>query len=303
MTSAFPSIDDTDLLRWWREAHGKPPGGTNPPAQAVRSALDSGYNAWPNLQIAPADFVRRLATSCEEPEDLDRLAVDDLYLAVAATQGAKGAAEAFEKRCGPQIDAALRRFASQGDALRDIRADLHERLLVGSERRPPRIVEYQGRGSLPRWTRAVATRIALDRLRGRGRLEHPTTNAAMLERLDEQGDLEFRYLREHYRDAAKAAFHRAVDDLDASEKRLLREHLIFGLSTSRLARLHGVHKSTAARRLASARQALIDGVHRHIADRLSVDDAELRSVLKLVSSQLDVSLARILETRPDDPKR
>ena len=58
-----------------------------------------------------------------------------------------------------------------------------------------------------------------------------------------------------------------------------------------------LHRATAARRLAAARAALVKGTRTAMRARLRVDGAELESILRLIESQVHVSVERLLRDR------
>ena len=291
--TAAESLVEADAIAAWKAA-GHPVGNRTDLVARLHSAVATGQRAWPELAVSSLDFIEVLAGVCRQQSDLDRLHVGDLFLATAARHGVPGAVESFRAYCANSILAALARFPSEQGFQDEVMQLLLERLFVARLSAAPAITKYTGRGSLPRWTQAVAVRVAIDRLRGRGRLEDPTSDAKILDQIDKGNDPEFRYLEAHYRAAFKTAFESAVEQLPAASKRILREHFVFGLSTRQLAKLHGVHKATAARRLSAARDSLIAAVRSAIAEQLSMSEHELRSVLRLVASHLHVSLARVL---------
>ncbi|MEM1013744.1 MAG: transcriptional regulator, partial [Planctomycetota bacterium] len=57
---------------------------------------------------------------------------------------------------------------------------------------------------------------------------------------------------------------------------------------------HDVHRATAARWLVSARETLAKDTQRILRARLHVTQSEIESLHRLVRSDLDVSLCRIL---------
>ena len=68
-----------------------------------------------------------------------------------------------------------------------------------------------------------------------------------------------------------------------------------GLSTRQLAGLYNVDRTTVGRWVARAREALWKQTRREIMLQLKVDRAEFDSIIRLVRSQLDVSVARLLK--------
>jgi RNA polymerase sigma-70 factor (ECF subfamily) len=55
-----------------------------------------------------------------------------------------------------------------------------------------------------------------------------------------------------------------------------------------------VHRATAARRVERARELLCDGTRAELAARIGLKGAELDSVMRLVRSNVDLSIARVL---------
>ncbi|HET9988029.1 MAG TPA: hypothetical protein VFQ65_05910 [Kofleriaceae bacterium] len=55
-----------------------------------------------------------------------------------------------------------------------------------------------------------------------------------------------------------------------------------------------MHRATAARWVAAARDLLAEGIRAEIAGRLAIDPREVDSLIELVRSRIDISLERIL---------
>jgi RNA polymerase sigma-70 factor, ECF subfamily len=75
---------------------------------------------------------------------------------------------------------------------------------------------------------------------------------------------------------------------------LLRYSVIDGWNVDRIAELYGVHRATAARRVAAAREQLGESIRAELAARLEISTDEVDSIVRLVQSRVDVSLARLL---------
>jgi len=58
-----------------------------------------------------------------------------------------------------------------------------------------------------------------------------------------------------------------------------------------------VHKTTAFRRLEQARGELVEGARAALKRRLAVDDAGLLSIVRVVSSHLDLTLSGFFRDR------
>jgi RNA polymerase sigma-70 factor (ECF subfamily) len=252
------------------------------------SRLDDARAAWPALAVPVEVFAAAVAAR----PDASHLA--DLYLAIACAEHAPGAVAVFEQHCGPAIDRAL---ASSGATLAE-RADLgqvvRQRLLVEpASGGPPRIGTYSGRGTLASWVRVVVTR-EVARMLPRERREPGAADDELAGLVAPDDDPEVGYLKRLYRAEFKAAFAAAVDALADEDRLLLRQHALDGLGIDQLAAQYGIHRATAARRVTAAREALVAATQRELIARLQVSRTELASLVRLIHSQLDVSLPRLL---------
>ncbi|HSR96999.1 MAG TPA: hypothetical protein VLM79_08125 [Kofleriaceae bacterium] len=71
-------------------------------------------------------------------------------------------------------------------------------------------------------------------------------------------------------------------------------HALDRINIDQLARMHGVHRATAARWIQAAREAVVAGTHRELCKRLRLSRSEVASVIRLIHSELEVSLSRAL---------
>jgi RNA polymerase sigma-70 factor (ECF subfamily) len=108
---------------------------------------------------------------------------------------------------------------------------------------------------------------------------------------------ELNYLKQHYRAPVQAAIVAALEALPDRDRVLLRLHLSEGMSIDRLGAMYAVNRATAARWLAAARRTLLQSARAGIQKALRVSDTECDSILKLVRSQLDLSITAHLRSR------
>lgn len=106
-------------------------------------------------------------------------------------------------------------------------------------------------------------------------------------------DSEMAYLKGRYAIEVKAAFEEAARALDAEERNVLREHYAGKLGIDQLAAVHGIHRATAARRFASAREAVLRRTRQILTERLRLSHGELESVVRLVESRMHVTVERV----------
>lgn len=275
----------------------RPVWGQSPALEeALLAVVDAGRAAWPSVQLAPATFVAHLAERVlSEPTrhaDLSAVRAADLYVACACGVGDEQAIAALDERAFGSIRDSLRKMRLSPEQIDDVLQSLRRVLFAGDEVSPPRIREYSGSGDLMGWLRVSATRSALKTIR-RDNREVPA--ALALEETATDADPELHYMKALYRDAFKSAFQAALDSLTAREKNLLRQHVVDELSIDDLGRLYQVHRATAARWLAAARELLLSRTRTFFMERARVSGAECESVLRMVQSQLDATIRRRIE--------
>ena len=239
--------------------------------------------AWPALPAPDAGFAAHRA-------DRDGGHLADLFLAYHAARGHPIAVAAIA-RLLDELRAPLRRTGATAAAVDELLADLPGDLITARAAAPPRLHGYAGRGPLGGWLRVIAVRALVERRRARG--EVPDDD--LIDQVAAPAhSAELQLLRRRYASEFRAAFAWAVGSLDPSDRALLRQHHLDGVSLDELARLHGVHRATAARRLAAGRELLAARVRRRLLGELRVSGDTLDSIIRLVHSELALSLERYL---------
>jgi len=198
----------------------------------------------------------------------------------------------FDERFLPEIDAPVRRVDATAAFLQEVRQALRVRLLVGSEGAPPRLGEYRGTGPLGAWIRVAAVRIALNLKRAA--VPVTSTEEVLGELVASEPDPELRHLKTLYRAEFGAALRAALSALPERQRVLLRLHYVDGLRLARIATLYQVHESTASRWLSSAVDAVATEARRRLIERLALSPSSLDSVARLVQSNLELSIRRLL---------
>lgn len=257
----------------------------------------AGKAGLPHVELTAARFAEHLAEHLDADlpvlEALARLHAADLYLALGCLTRSDRAIAAFEAGYMPAARGALGRMNLPDADAEEVLQSLREKLLVGAPDRPARIAEYAGRGELKGWLAAAAVRMALNRLRNRKR-EVLLDEDELLEVPASSDDPEVERIRALCQAEFRLAFQAAAGALEPRERVLLRYHFIDGLTIDDLAALHRVHRATAARWLAAARRRLADGTRAQLARRLALGASELESLLRVVRSQLDLSIRQYL---------
>jgi RNA polymerase sigma-70 factor (ECF subfamily) len=110
-------------------------------------------------------------------------------------------------------------------------------------------------------------------------------------------DPELQLLKRQHLAHFKAAFAEAVGTLDSSDRVVLRQHFVERLTIDQIGAVYHLHRATAARRLARAREALLAATRAALARRLGLAPVELESVLELIASRMEASVERLLGDR------
>jgi len=293
---SHPDLSDT-LLRILDEPTASAAARLASLPSLLADGLATGRRTWPGVAIGDHRFVEQVAATLAAPADvgdLPSLSLSELFLVAACADGDPVAIESLIRVYRPSIEAALRRLPLNGTDIDDVLQRLWEHLLVGAPDGRPHIADYRGRGALRRWLRASAVRIAFRLLERAGR-EVTVDEDDLADLASGEGTAEVAYLKQRYAAEFRQAFEAALAALSPRQRALLRRHYLDGLTGDQLGALYGgVHRTTATRWLAEARQCVLEHTQRELRERLQIGEAEVASLLHLVASQLDVSLERIL---------
>jgi RNA polymerase sigma-70 factor (ECF subfamily) len=248
--------------------------------------------AWPTVEVARERFGQFLDERMARGGGaLDRLKTNDLYLACACLDGDGAALRSFGALLD-EVGNKLRHMARSDDMLEEARQRVRQVVVARVDGEAP-LGDYSGIGELGGWLRVALAR-ELIRLARRGAREQPAAADQMAALVDSDDDPEIVYLKTHYQNEFREAFTAAMERLEASERRALRYSIVDRLSIDEIARIDGVHRATAARQVARARARLTEETRRALGERLQIGTDELHSILRLIESQVDVSVRRLL---------
>jgi RNA polymerase sigma-70 factor, ECF subfamily len=268
--------------------------------QRLTELVVVGRTAWPQLVLDPAALMgfvaRQLPTdiSADPSELLEGLRPGDLYLACACASGDAAAINAFDRSFMGEVEHALARMRIDSSRLADVKQLVRQRLFVGPNGGSGKISEYAGRGDLRRWVRSVAVRTCLNDLR-RGKREVLADDETLIARQAiPVDDPEIAYMKRTYAGEFRAAFSQALARADVREQTLLRYHHVDGLNIDEIGAIYRVHRVTAFRWLEKAKETLVRGTLEDLRARLRLSPRELDSVLRMIRSQIHLSLVRHL---------
>jgi RNA polymerase sigma-70 factor, ECF subfamily len=262
------------------------------------AAVEEGRQVWPDVVVSEEELARvasmRLteAAARGESTSLAQLDAGELCLAAACARGNPVALAQLRARYFDSVAVSLSRMGLDAAQHQDVWQTLCERLLVAGESAPPRIVRYAGTGELAGLVRVAATRVALNWLEQQKR---QVPAADWVDALpDTHSDPELHLLKDQHRAELKEELEVALGELRVRDRAILRLHLVERVSIDVIAGVYSVHRATAARWIASAREALAGRVRDRLAARWRVTDASLTVLKSLIDSQLDLSLERLL---------
>jgi len=238
------------------------------------------------------DHVRRQIEAGAAPSH-----AGDLALAHAVGLGDAVAIRRFTDLVAGDITAAARAIDPTASFVDEIAQRTRVRLVVGDRDEPARIVKYRGAGPLRAWVGIAAQRLALNAKRDARPAGSATSDDVLADLVDREPDPEVRHLKERYRVEFREALVAALASLEDRARAVLRLRFVDGLELAHIGRLYRVHESTASRWIAAALADVARATREHLVSRLAITDDTADSVARMVHSQLDLSIARLLESR------
>jgi RNA polymerase sigma-70 factor (ECF subfamily) len=252
--------------------------------------------AWPGIEVDPERFVRFVAQRVGPGVGPRDLPASDLYLACACADGDPRAIAAFERRYFRGVDAAMATMRAPAGVADEVKQVLRARFFVSTPERHATIADFGGRGDLNGWVRVSAVREALRILARQKRSVR--LDEALLDELTAGGDPEIAAVKSRCRAELATALREALAALSPRARTLLRYQIVDGLGISAMGAIYGVHRATVARWLAQVRADVVADTQRRLATRLQLSQDEVESVIRLVQSQLDLSIVSLLGSPP-----
>jgi RNA polymerase sigma-70 factor (ECF subfamily) len=252
--------------------------------------------AWPAVKLTPERYLvhlaERIAARADEPVErvLGTMPAADLYLAAACSDGDPAALTAFRDDIVPSLRQALGKIGMPGPTIDETVQRVMTMLFVGEGDGAPQIAGYRGRGTLRSWLRTIGVRT------GRRLLGTEAAKAPSADDSDLPGaitDPQIALLRERHRDQVRHAFSAAFAQLTERQRNVLRQYHLDGLTIDQLAALYKVNRATAARWVAAAREAVSEATRAHLTAALGGSTSEIDSIIRLVRSQIDLSLREL----------
>jgi RNA polymerase sigma-70 factor (ECF subfamily) len=260
--------------------------------ERLARALDRARAAWPGVAVDDATFVRYLAERVP-PDRLDAVFAEDLYLACACAAGDAAAMDAFDRRHFGPLAAALERGGVEAAVADEVVQRLRAQLFVRGDGKYAKIGQYSGRAPIGGWLYVAAVRLATRSRRDETTRAMAARNAAAAAGLPSV-DPELATIQRRYGEVSRRAFHEAFACLNAEERSVLRLHFVDGLNIERIGAVLGLSRATVGRRMIAARKRLLQETLRLLGERLEATPTEVRSLLGVLRSHLEVSFGALL---------
>lgn len=262
---------------------------------SLRALMDTGGSHWPHILVAPEALAHYMGTHLglqEDPELVVRvLQAADLHLACGVVEGQPSALRAFEEHYMSFVPQFIASMSLTHALVDEVKQRVRVRLLVGEATARPRIAKYNGRGPLGAWLRVVSLHVARDLMRETKR-EVPLDADVHAEVVG--ADPELTFLKARYAKEFRAAFETTLSHLAPRDRNVLRMHFLRSLRTDAIGRMYGVDGSTVRRWITSVRRRVLDETRRRLREELELQPSEVESLMELLRSKFDVSIARLL---------
>ncbi|HET9485355.1 MAG TPA: hypothetical protein VFO79_15445, partial [Xanthomonadales bacterium] len=219
---------------------------------------------------------------------LSAIHAEDLYFACALGRGDARAIALAETELMPLVRQSVGKVDSNRAFVDEVSQRVRERLFVGERA----IEQYKGTGPLGRWVRVIATRIALDLKRADAKIADDDDDA--IAQLPAPDDPELQMMWQTCAAEYKAALTAAFGRLSAKDRTLLRQRFLDDLDIEALGKQHRVHPSTVFRWIEKITERLAEETRAALIEKLRISDSQVHSMERMVATQLQLSLPRML---------
>jgi RNA polymerase sigma-70 factor, ECF subfamily len=266
------------------------PFGIHTPHSTLRAIIDTARQRYGRVSVGIDEFSAHLRRPCYAgalPSNGEAL-----YLCLACSLGDQEACNALERVHLSNLRPFLADLRLSESLVDDVRQEMLHRLLVGHN---PKVLTYQGRGPFEVWLRRIARRAAIDLLRRQRREGSQRATAKHHMHTCSESPEEIA-AREASVRVVFAALNESLQSLEGSERELLRNHFVQGLSIDVLARRFSIDRSTAARRITRTVRRVRSGVEREVLRQTGrIYAPEVAAVGSSLSLYCDVDVDRMLD--------
>lgn len=264
--------------------------------QILQQWVNRCQTAWPDVNASPKSFVFHCAQKIPEEksikEGLQQLSTD-LWLAFACLQGDAKARSEYEKILLQLAVPIHNDLGLADDRRQDVLQHLRELTVVGTPKRQPVLLQYQGRSRIKTWLRKIVKHHSL-----RLTKERPHCDIDDMINLDEfpygETDPELNIIQHQSKSAFRTAFRKAVADLTPEQRNLLRFVVVEGLTGAQISLIFQCDASTVCRNLRKIRDRLAHRTRKFIRQAWGGSPQAMQSMFHVVDSQLHATFADLL---------
>ncbi len=252
----------------------------------IDSAIAEAARLLPGLAVELSRFRNDVARR----GGAEGLNLPDLLLAWASLEGDAAALAELDRRLCAVGLSVVKRIGCEASA-EDVLQEVREKLLVGPR---ARLRAYEGRGALVRYLKAVVLTASLDRRRRDDAAPRERDDAALADLAAGDSGPESWVLRRNGAEAFNRAFGKALAQLTAEDRAMLRLRFVDGLAIEDVGRALQIHRTTAMRRLEKLQQTLHSETRRALRQELGASESELDSMIRGLDLSLSDRLSRLL---------
>ncbi len=235
-------------------------------------------------------FAEHLVSLVDSETSIEDIRAIDLYLAWCCANGCSVALEYFWTTCVPTARRAAFSVTKNQDLAEDVVQDVLQKLVVGTPDKPGTLTSYKGRSKLDRWLRSVTVRAAISASRKSSQKAGTEDDEVLMQVPAVDDDPELALLKESSGEMVETALRESLRELDSETRLVLQQHLIDGLTIDQLASIYRIHRATAARRIAKAREALLSATRHKLRSAIQMTGGDLDSLINFAQSRVKLSL-------------
>ncbi|MCP4448043.1 MAG: sigma-70 family RNA polymerase sigma factor [Myxococcales bacterium] len=260
------------------------------PADSAQQIAAGAMSAHPTLSESAESYATYLLSLDSEEAPLEEIRGADLYVAWCCSRGCGAALEHFWTACVPTARRAALSVTKDEDLAEDVVQEVLKKLIVGTADKTGTLASYRGRSKLERWLRSVTVRAAISASRKNSQMGVSEDEDAALQVPAVDDDPELALLKESSGAMVETALRDSLRELDSETRLVLQQHLIDGLTIDQLASVYRIHRVTAARRIAKAREALLSATRHKLRRAVQLTGGHLDSLINFAQSRVKLSL-------------
>lgn len=261
-------------------------------ARVLAERLDQAAGKWPEAVVDELVFARRLGELADGVGALENIESSDVYLATGCLANDSSS---IGYLAGLVAAGAAKWAGGTKVETDDLGQRVLTRLLLAEGDAPPKLTHYEGRAPLVAYLKSVTRNLAVSLARMATRREPAPPPSSFL---SPAGNPEQDAMRLQFREAFSGAIDQAFASLDDRHRAVIAMHYADGIELDAIAKVYRVHRVTVSRWLADARAHVFTVTRQNLRVALGLSDSEFGSALRVIQSQLEVSLSTIAEKRP-----